>query len=475
MITARQLKRLNSKPNPTVVLLGDSLSTYFAQALGRSDMLADNLRASIERQIGPVVFWDRGIGGMTIGGLMAPIPAASSVTWNVIPSKTWISYAQDLQPDLVVLAFGMNDSGTISHNRIQAVVDAMKGWAKVPDIVFATNLVPSLRDGPLQEGPSGQTGRHAAAGWIRSYAGFNGFGVLDFHRENCKARDGFDPCSSVLADGETVDAECVGAVNICAGTRPVRDFKARLKLDPTAWMTGDYLTVSLGSGASDYLHIAKVDATHLTFSLVGGSASDLVVYASQTVTVAVPSTTVNYHYTVEKMDDRVMVYRDLDNFGAYVEPIFSSKIIAQGAEFTPVVLSNGALKLVAVDFTYGDEKTNCPTISDSELWGPGDHGGTGWNHPSSRVASDIYRPVLERVTWGHKSEQRGTFNAGPGTPTFSVSFPRMEPDASYRVALEFVGDPGVRTWIAGKSTSGFSVGMAGSSAGPFVLNWEVVR
>jgi len=404
IVAAKHLKQLNSIQTPTVVLIGDSITTYYANSIGRSDMLTEVLRTILENQFGTINFYNRGIGGMQFSNLFTTQYQTYIPWYQGFSTTTWLDMVKNLSPDLVVMSFGMNDGANISAVSLKAAIDEMQSWTKVPSIVMATNLVPSPASIDFPDGQTGQESRDKSAGLIRTYAKFRNVGLLDVHRKHCMVRDGYDPVSSILTKGDTISATTVSGKKYCYGSKKVIDFKARLQFNSITLSGGvNYLTVKTGSGANDYLKITRPDSTSLVFAMYAGGIDSLAVLSTTITRTWIEGTV--YHFVVERSNDQIVVYNDTDvRQGTYNAPIFTTKLVSLGSEYIPVVQDNAATVLTAVDYSYSEQRVNVPSVINSLLWGNGvvpidTHGGSGYNHPGGFAASHIYRPLISGVTW----------------------------------------------------------------------------
>jgi hypothetical protein len=471
IVAAKHLTQLNAVTTPTVVLIGDSISTYFANSIGRSDMLTEVLRTTLENQFGAINFYNRAIGGTQFSSLFNS-QYQTYIPWYAgSPTVNWIDMVRNLSPDLVVMSFGMNDGAGIQTFYLKAAIDAMQGWTKVPSIVMATNLVPSPASTAFPDGQAGQESRDKSAGLVRTYAKFRNVGLLDVHRKDCMVRDGYDPVSSILTIGDSINASIVGGRNFCVGTKKVIDFKARVYLDSTALLGGtNYITIKTGSGANDFLQVIRTLSTTLTFALYAGGVDSIGVAAS-TITYTLAAG-VACHFVVERSNDQVVVYVDTDSqFGTFNAPLFTSKLVALGSEYYPTIQDNAGTVLSSVGYSYGEQRTNVPSVTNSLLWGDGtlpfdQHGGSGYNHPGGFAASHIYRPLIGGVTWTTPLKDLvSTNNTGIGYGTGSGGTVTQLTSKGTAVTLNT---------IAGQITMNNAALGAGATVG-FIFNNSLLR
>jgi lysophospholipase L1-like esterase len=489
VVAGRHLRQCARRAGPLrVVIAGDSTTTQWANTVGSSDMLSSVLRQTILQHYPDAVITIRAVGGQTWAGLFSPVSSVMA-DWGVGGSKLWIEYISDLDPDLVILNFGMNDSYTISHYYMHSAITTIAAWTPAPDVVLCAGPVPSYGalGYPAGATKTDQEGRDRAAGWIRTYAQYHGLGLLDHNRLHNMVRDGFDPCSTVMRRAGTVLPAFATGLSACDGEEECTDWIAAINFNASSWGAG-YLIAKVGAGSADYIQIRRADSTHFHFDLVGGKTGgaglDVYTYKSVLNVPAAVPTSSTARIVLEKSGNIIQVYLDASVHGGTTDRIFVSQIVAEGGLYTPRVEAWGTdIALISVDWSYGDPQTYMPSATDSELWsdgsgsGVGPHGGSGWNHPSGYMASLVYRPVINGQVWrGPYVGQSGTVALGSGTSTFSVVFADEEPDALYHVDLTTSGaDPGGRLYVTTKATTGFTVVCSGASAEAYSAHWKLVR
>lgn len=475
------LRQLNTAVKPVVVLLGDSLSTYFANSIARSDMLAEILRTTLQSQIGPIQFYDRAIYGTSWTNFLGN-NYNSQISWYTNASWGWYQYVQQLAPDMVVLAWGMNDNSSIKMQAIANTIQWLTNPAnlpKTPTIVFATNLVPSPSQPASLDGVPGQIYRDMSAGAVRTYAKFYGYGVLDFHRKACLVRDGFDPISSAIGNTETIATVSSGSTQNITGSRSCCDWKARIYFNADGLNTSNTITMLTGAGGNDFLAIARPAANQLEFTLAAG-ASDQLVYANQTVSYTLPGGS-GYYLVVERSNNGIVVYQDTNgNSGGYNDPIFTSKLIAMGGDYIPRITCASGNLLTQADMSYGAHRLNKPSIKNSVLWGNGQqsigqYGGSGYNHPSGFMATHVYRPLIRGVRWCHPQSPRGSVLVPQGATTYTVTLPQNEADNQFAVAWQGVGGLLPPSYVYGKTQNSFTIAFSSALASAVYMSWQIIR
>ncbi|MFP3852649.1 hypothetical protein, partial [Pseudomonas sp. W5-01] len=192
---ARHLKAFSNARAPVVVLTGSSTGTWNPNTVDTGGGVAAMLSLRI-KQLNPekkITFFNRCIGGQTFANLDGKPSAFPG--WYADSSRAWIDYISDVKPDVIYIIMGSNDSSAISSAALTSAVAKMKAFAKVPDLVFITQ--PSVCADPNDAYASygsyaDQEGRDFAAGLVRSFAIYNGHGLIDGNRMGGIVLDGRD-------------------------------------------------------------------------------------------------------------------------------------------------------------------------------------------------------------------------------------------------------------------------------------------
>lgn len=196
---ARKLGKANAK----VVLVGDSISTPFSvDGEDRASTFENQLRNFLVKNYPSCIFANRAIGGLRYFDLgredsvmKTPNP---SYPWYYDSSRRWMDYIRDEKPDVVILAFGMNDAnawyeGNFKIDTFYSMMEELRTMPSRPDIIFCTNILPSsTTDNTSFSSFKGQNQRNEMAGFTRSYAELYGYGYIDFNRYCNADRDGID-------------------------------------------------------------------------------------------------------------------------------------------------------------------------------------------------------------------------------------------------------------------------------------------
>jgi len=394
VIAAKHIKWGCQVNKPTVMLIGDSIASYNANSITRADMLVECLREACDKQFPQGVnFFNRSIPGANYAALFSNA-SSPNIPWYTSNTVNWITDTYNtVQPDIVFIAFGMNDGSSLGFAQIKAAIDFYQSRSKPCSIVICTNLVPRIASVNVGAGTeqSAMNGRDYSAGLLRTYAKYRDVGVLDFHRALCRAQDGFDPVNTVFKSTPTISgAPFPDGKTIYVSPETCNDWVWGLRFDDSASGTLSVGIVIDFAGGFIQLTRSGSDlgiALYLDATLVFGSVIP-VTFAN----------TVDWNLTVERKNGRLIIYQrsTAPTWGAFMEPIFDQRIPYPGGTSVNSVRGVG---LLAVDFRKGEYVTNTPSAYNSQLWnsetGDQGYGGSGFNHPSNWIASHVYRPVID--------------------------------------------------------------------------------
>lgn len=112
-----------------------------------------------------------------------------------VDGKFWAEHIMDEAPDLVVYAFGLNESGNVDAFRTSRVgfEKYAATWTKVPDIAYVTSILPALHQGESWAASSVQLGTQEIADEVRHNALKLRRGLIDANALFRFLRDGVRP------------------------------------------------------------------------------------------------------------------------------------------------------------------------------------------------------------------------------------------------------------------------------------------
>ena len=440
-----------------VVIMGDSLSTPYAEVDSYMNASADGLWGYLKRRIAKqnphlsFEFVNRGIGGMTWtsanGNVFNTKP--SNIEWYDV-DKDWFDYIEDEAPDILIFSFGMNDSENIVIPQFAAVQRRALSLPTVPDIVFCTNMVPSRMSGNANiSSEKSNEGRDFSAGYVRHYAQTQDFGLIDVNRHYHLVMDGTDVentyMSRVVAGLPTslpytaTGILCsnfnmkINMASLAAGV--MNDLNSetgerlRVQTSPKISVNNPNSTSYIDIGVRNGFIAVEINDNYQTgwnpnkFGAgVGGFG-----YANFTTTAPAPSVgqTCNLYVTVKGSHLTVSLNNEI---------ILEKQIRRLGQVFEPSVYSkNGTITAAAtITLDQGKYAKIChPLLTDSEVWENLDsNGGNNLNHPNTKASSVIYGPVIDCANFA--------------VPSFSVG------------ATDYVNTKSHRTVIGGKQSKGIS-------------------
>lgn len=472
VIASLQLKQLNTNYKPKIAIIGDSLSTTFANDWGRGDMLSETLRMSFEAQFPAGVTWlNRAISGSGFGEVFTTNYAATSyLPWyQGMPATRWIDVVELDAPDVLIFAFGTNDNQYASVGTWVNMEAELATWATKPDVIVITNPVPNPGSTSPSEGITGQYARDMAAGLNRSFAKNRKWALVDVHRKFCMARDGFDPMSAVIKTPITVNP----SGNICQGPEACAHWKIRAQFNATNVVNGDSFVVATGRGTADFIILSRINSTTMGISAYGGLIADNYAYIGTSFAFTWPASG-NFYLTIERSGTQVMIYRDDDvNNGGYFPNSYSFDAIAMGGDYIPYIQASAANRLVSAQIGAGEYLRVKPTVKNNLLYNDPVYAGSGWNHPSGLHALNVLRPLIQNIIWKRPRVKRGTVSILAGASSATVTFPVAEPNTNWDVRMSFVAAPGSTFGLLSKSTSGFIVQIYPNLVFNTTLVWDL--
>lgn len=310
-------------------------------------------------------------------------------------SGTWLSYVEAQAPDVLILAFGMNDKQDFVTAQARAVIDATRTWAKVPDLMIVTPMVPNrLSADTNMSSEAAQQGRYFNAHWARSWALYNRVALLDLNRQYARVVHGIDPRNTFLtldgaASSQTLPYTFPNAVDQDFGleiTGPANLISTGMSV--TTSMTGSNEYSELRFGASGGNVLLRIVSQHN----VDGTPSNAIDIVSS---VPVPTGTFTMTVFVKDCWSRVMIG---------TETVYDGPIIRHGGRFTPVVTYSSGANTATIRTWTGRYYRNAPALSDDLMWGWAGAsnetiGGNDQNHPTSRGAAYVYRQLIDAEDW----------------------------------------------------------------------------
>lgn len=400
-LTLKARKRL-SKIGSRVLLVGDSLSTIFnIDSVNFSSTFESNLRRAVKELNQTAKFFNRAIGGQRYYDLGKETPVLTELSdaypWYSDITKRWMDYISETTPDVIFIAFGMNDGngwdvGNFQQNIFLNMMEDLRSIPSRPEIVFCTNILPSTEH-QQTESFAYQHGRDAMAGWTRSYAQSLGYSYIDIHRRFKMVRDGVDPCSMsyarkaiqrpVTLPWTYTDLKCDG-------------YSARVTIDnPDTLISG--IQFQLSSYLNNFISLRYKDSKWLVTGYTGTSSSNGI-SLSHMASGPMPVEGTQISFILNGNTVTILIGKNTD-------PIFSGQVLRFGGSFEPKIGGNGAVK---VDLIVGTMLPFQASLIDSDIYSPGEiDGGNDINHPTAKASSILYTRPLDSVfnSSKNKSEQ----------------------------------------------------------------------
>jgi len=391
---------LNKMGDIKIVVTGDSLTTFWANALGSSDCSTQILINKLTNANPDInfTFVGRGIGAEDFTGLDSV--ATSSLErydWYTDPDREWLEYIFDEEPDVVIISMGINDQQNLDRASVESVVAKIEAYGA--QVMFATNLGVNLSPDATYSGfgtYAGQEGRDYSAGWIRTYCLYHGYPCIDINRTFNLMRDGRDIINTELVETDEEIYESMQAYT-APDTYRCRDYSLLATIDPSGWVNSSPLSVSLSEGASNAVFIEDASG-FLRFKFYRGDSDGL--YKTVVSDIETPTASVEVEIVLKNNMFSFRIIPAPAGYLAGVQP-FTEKVIRYGGLMIPTVDYFGGTggPVTKATLSMGTEKLYLPAITDIEFFGAPDDGastrpvtgGNGLNHPASKGIATIYK------------------------------------------------------------------------------------
>lgn len=379
-----------AKYGAKVVLVGDSLSTPFVtSSVNTTATFESFLRRKVAEFNSTAKFYNRAIGGARyyeLGKNTSNMPNQNSnYPWYTDISQRWIKYVADVKPDVIFIAFGMNDGNGWSTGAFQqaiffSLMEELRSISSNPEIVFCTNILPSTSH-PTSSPEGMQRGRDAMAGWTRSFAGRAGHSLMDFHRRFKCLRDGVDPCIASYARVTLQSSETLPYTH----PKDCEAYSATITInDPATATAGIVFNLSEYTNnilSLRYLPSAGVWRTTVYTGLESSVGSSDIEIAPG----AAPEVGTEIYFTMN--GDVVSIF-----IGVNTNPVFNKRVVRFGGKFSPKISGSGTILL---SFMEGNLVPVKSELTDHDIYNTDGDGGNGINHPTAKATSRIFGRVVD--------------------------------------------------------------------------------
>ena len=425
---------------PVVVLVGDSIATEAPTPSIATQTMWDLLVQEITAQNPDktISFFNRAIGAQTWTTFQQTANANLPV-WYSNPAKEWIPYVEELQPDLVICAFGMNDRQNFVPAQMRAALQKLAVFATPPDVVLCTCLVPSTLTADVNiSSVAAQEGRDFVSGYMRGYALKFGYGLVDFNRQLRLVRDGFDPRTSALKTVTLTNPQVTPFVaSVEAADVVIQETFAAI---PAGFWTGlqiNHLIARRGANVELYARVedaaGRIKVSVIEYVPGAGTESAQVAVTSTLATPTVGDLTI----LVGALDQRLTVQVNGTT-------VFDTIIYRPGGIFATelTVVPAAPAKTVTVGLWAGEYTRYNPRLNDVQLYGTiptNEYKGNAINHPSTLCVQYVFAPVIKDTNWRHRPM---TYGDQANTVNF-VGFGVRNPRAKMHVAKDLMAVPTV--------------------------------
>lgn len=426
---------------PKVVFIGDSLTMGRQHRFDFSGV-SERLKTSISLGAGVECdFYNRAISGSSIAEFLGKIPVyanpdevhgAGEKPWITDKERTWLSYINDIQPDLVVIAFGMNSPNANDTQFCLKVRAAIKGLASKPSIIWLTTPMRTIDASKSYNGvdfgkyPDNEYSNASGLSY-GLYGKFVGDSVIDVNRSSSIIMLGIDPSSCSLI--------------------PVSAKRHRTSGDASVSISGEYINATLSAGAilssTDYSRDASVE--FIIDELFGvmrlrarndpKSVNCIYVDISKTsVKLYAPQSTSSEMGLIKNVDIEdatgkafrfqftgTRVFITMDN--ALIIDVYD----IYGSQFqnnTVIQAVNDKCTIRNVKFFNASYRSNPPLLTTDEIFSPSINygfGGNGLNHLNAVGVEYVYGTAMKNFADSLKSaiKNNSSVKVEQGTPLLS--------------------------------------------------------
>ncbi|MEG2610510.1 MAG: hypothetical protein RSA91_07625 [Bacilli bacterium] len=174
------------------------------------DLIRLNLENKCKNLNCDLKIYNRGIGGRRIQDIFEPNAGGLPVgfnEWLTTDGKVWLDYVKDLNPDIIILAFGMNEGDHFNnfYNSLARFKTEITGWFKIPKVIIVPTPRPSIGwniDSNIANTGWQQMIRQSSADISRWFGVVNDFYVMDINRKFNLEVSGFDVANSYIDNKE---------------------------------------------------------------------------------------------------------------------------------------------------------------------------------------------------------------------------------------------------------------------------------
>jgi lysophospholipase L1-like esterase len=353
-------------------------------------------------------------------------------------TKRWIDHIKDYEPDIVIIAFGMNTDNIVAQKYYKTmldVIDELEQLLTPPLIALLTTPTPANNmDDTIGWDAFGgieqQNFRYVAASACRAIAKEKGCYLIDVNRLSSIKRYGFDSASEFVSFNKIENLEVGGGSynqkflfnnNAIVGlTEYMNDYVVKFKLDLPKWIDKDnYIEIEYDmdtDGGFSKLIRVFVDGINDNFGLSSNNLTNALSFGKffdntsfQNSGMTQNSSMVNisdggtHEFVFEKRGNRSSLFIDntlvIDDFTPYSKFGYIKIRNALGVD----VWCHGLNLFRNINHSYFE------VLTEEEMYGEyvrKDYttreitGGNGANHPSSLGVASVYYPCIsEFVNW----------------------------------------------------------------------------
>ncbi|WP_416312858.1 SGNH/GDSL hydrolase family protein [Rossellomorea sp. FS2] len=417
-------KRAVSKKNLKVAIVGDSI-TEGADLVSREDAYANRFAEKLKKELPGVNvdFFNFALSSRRISDFTNPEFKGMETdptdrhagfwrTWSVL-GKSWRDHIKDFAPDLLIVAFGMNDTGGTTpdeaeFNQLSALKGFVEGIASKPSMAFVTPFMPSYNHSQSQKATL------SVARAIKYFAKENGHTLADVNRVYRIIRDGIDDDTR-----ETTKEVNFEKFNTTQWAGDKSSFTLNgANLTPIVGATNKFIenTRAFYSGSIELSFLSKVEGAEgnlrieyrrdsaygrMTLIVVPGQANgEITLFKTSTSSTLIAN---KKNLTIPKdIVHKIRIEAEDNNHSVYLNGVllFAVKSYQKLHEGSIRIGSDQTVPgLANLSIQYKDSVKGDPLYTEAEMLGVvgGSQSGNGLNHPTGQGHALFYAPTLNGI------------------------------------------------------------------------------
>ncbi|MNC16018.1 hypothetical protein D3C75_638630 [compost metagenome] len=357
-------------------------------------------------------FYNRAVGGALIQN------SEDSQTFNGV-TKAWPVHVKDTNPDILILAFGMNtnlENSKTFRYCMDRILNNLDTYTKKPSLCWVSTPRNTVALNTEWGTTDNQLSRHMAAYATRYYGRLKGGYIIDAGRASDVKRTGFDYASAIMKEvivSEIISGTYTAASGVYTLDAPgknlilsaqLSDFSLEFEMSVTGAVTGE------GNLWIGYNYVDPYESVLLIKPNKSGVGR--IESFSNYMDVAHYSSSLDYADSVTWNGGTwrtIRIEKRAENLNVYVNGVRVIRDVVAINNLPGAIrmylsgTASAVYKIRNIKLSQGTYKQYVPTLTERDMWGlfiDGDYdtkpgnGGNGVNHPSTIGLDATYLPVL---------------------------------------------------------------------------------